>query len=117
MMVKLALVGLPNTGKPTLFNRLTGYRRKTGNWSGVTVSEYSVQQTICGRQYQLLDLPGILSVYDLLDQADTDITKKALAQVDIIINVVDCRYLQLQITYRSFALHYENTLCAPCEED
>ena len=33
----VALAGNPNTGKTSLFNALTGSRRKVGNWPGVTV--------------------------------------------------------------------------------
>ena len=33
----VALVGPPNSGKTTLFNRLTGLRQKVANFPGVTV--------------------------------------------------------------------------------
>ena len=33
----VALIGPPNCGKSTLFNRLTGMRQKTANYPGVTV--------------------------------------------------------------------------------
>ena len=36
----VALVGPPNCGKSTLFNRLTGLRQKTGNFPGVTVERH-----------------------------------------------------------------------------
>jgi ferrous iron transport protein B len=37
----IALVGPPNCGKTTLFNRLTGLRQKVGNFPGVTVEHHS----------------------------------------------------------------------------
>ena len=40
--VRIALVGNPNTGKTTLFNRLTGARQKIGNYPGVTVEKNPV---------------------------------------------------------------------------
>ncbi len=35
--MKIALIGNPNCGKTTLFNRLTGSTAHVGNWPGVTV--------------------------------------------------------------------------------
>ena len=35
--MKLGIVGLPNVGKSTVFNALTGLRQHTGNWAGKTV--------------------------------------------------------------------------------
>ena len=37
--MRIALVGNPNSGKTTLFNRLTGSNQKVGNWPGVTVEK------------------------------------------------------------------------------
>ncbi len=36
----IAVVGTPNSGKSTLFNRLTGLRQKIGNYPGVTVERH-----------------------------------------------------------------------------
>jgi ferrous iron transport protein B len=37
----VAIAGNPNTGKTTLFNRLTGSDHKVGNYPGVTVERHS----------------------------------------------------------------------------
>ncbi|HNM47647.1 MAG TPA: FeoB small GTPase domain-containing protein, partial [Candidatus Sumerlaeota bacterium] len=37
--IRVALLGNPNTGKTTLFNALTGYRARVGNYPGVTVEK------------------------------------------------------------------------------
>ena len=39
---RLAVVGLPNAGKSTFFNRLTGLSQRVGNWPGLTIDLASV---------------------------------------------------------------------------
>jgi ferrous iron transport protein B len=59
----VALVGPPNCGKSTLFNRLTGLRQKTANFPGVTVERHhGVVRLSSGRELELLDLPGTYSL-------------------------------------------------------
>jgi len=60
--LRVALVGNPNTGKTTLFNRLTGARQKIGNYPGVTVEKKYGTWECDGRQVQLVDLPGAYSL-------------------------------------------------------
>jgi ferrous iron transport protein B len=60
--LRVALVGNPNTGKTTLFNRLTGSRQKIGNYPGVTVEKKSGWWDLAGRRIQLVDLPGAYSL-------------------------------------------------------
>jgi ferrous iron transport protein B len=56
----VALVGPPNSGKSTLFNRLTGLRQKVANYPGVTVEHHvgklSLSPTV---SVDIIDLPGI----------------------------------------------------------
>ena len=56
----MALVGPPNSGKSTLFNRLTGLRQKVANYPGVTVEQRVGRLNGIGRDdLTLIDLPGI----------------------------------------------------------
>ncbi len=59
----IAVVGPPNAGKTTLFNRLTGLRQRVGNFPGVTVEHHTGYiKDSHGSEVALIDLPGIYSL-------------------------------------------------------
>lgn len=62
-MKKIALFGNPNTGKSSLFNRLTGLRQHVGNFPGVTVDKHSGYLTVSGTEIEIIDFPGTYSIY------------------------------------------------------
>lgn len=56
---RVVFVGNPNSGKTTLFNRLTGLRAKTGNFPGTTIELRRAQCRMEGRTLEYIDLPGL----------------------------------------------------------
>ena len=88
-MKKVALLGMPNTGKSTLFNQISGSSAKVGNWPGITVDLYSVKTLLNGHLTELIDLPGI---YDLKGYSEdekvvhTFLANNKIDQVLFIIN-------------------------------
>jgi ferrous iron transport protein B len=60
---RVVLIGNPNTGKTTLFNRLCGTRAKTSNFPGTTTTS-RVGRAIVGDQLpiEIVDLPGLYQV-------------------------------------------------------
>jgi ferrous iron transport protein B len=58
----IALVGNPNTGKTTLFNRLTGLRARTANFPGTTLERRLGSLLLRGRRVELEDLPGLYAL-------------------------------------------------------
>ena len=94
MNIHLALAGNPNSGKTTLFNRLTGTRQTTGNWPGVTV-EKKVGVIQRGKnQYSLVDLPGIYSLAPF--SIEEIVTRNYILEdrPDVIVNIVDATNLE-----------------------
>ena len=94
----IALVGNPNTGKSTVFNRLTGLRQKTANYPGVTVEKRVGKLHLGGSIFDVIDLPGIYSLSPT--SADERIAVEVLlgrvqgtAQPDVILAVVDATRL------------------------
>jgi ferrous iron transport protein B len=61
-MKQVAVLGMPNTGKSTFFNRLTGATASIGNWPGITVDLMMAQVKFGEEIVEVIDLPGI---YDL----------------------------------------------------
>jgi len=58
----VALVGAPNTGKSTFFNRLAGASARVGNWPGVTVDITTARIVMGGEMVKFADLPGVYSL-------------------------------------------------------
>ena len=59
----VAIIGPPNSGKSTLFNRLTGLRQKVANFPGVTVEHRMGKVKLePGREVFVVDLPGVYSL-------------------------------------------------------
>ncbi len=68
--ITVALVGPPNSGKSTLFNRLTGLRQRVANYPGVTVEQRRGRLRLGARgDVELLDLPG---TYTLQPRSDDE---------------------------------------------
>ncbi len=61
-MPVVALVGNPNSGKTSVFNRLTGLRAHTANFAGTTVEHRRGRVPLVGQTAELIDLPGLYSL-------------------------------------------------------
>jgi len=94
----IAVVGNPNSGKSTLFNRLTGLRQRIGNYPGVTVERHVGTLRTADRVLELVDLPGThaLSAHSLEEQIAVDVILGRMtgtAAPDGILAVVDATNL------------------------
>ena len=76
--VRIALLGNPNTGKTTLFNRFCGLRHKTSNFPGTTQeARTGFLRADLGSPIELVDLPGVYSLE--LEQSEAEICRRVLA--------------------------------------
>jgi GTP-binding protein len=90
---RIALVGRPNVGKSTLFNRICGRRQAiTDGRPGSTRDRNYAQVEWQGRQFEVIDTGGLLLGTDdpLLGPA-THQAELAIAEADVVLLVVDAR--------------------------
>ena len=99
----VALIGPPNSGKSTLFNRLTGMRQKVANYPGVTVEHHSGKMKSIGRgDLTLIDLPGIYSLATYSEDARVAVdvlTGKmpGVPKPDCVLLVLDATHMNRQL--------------------
>lgn len=93
-VIRVALVGNPNSGKTSLFNFASGAREHTGNYSGVTVDSRTACMERDGYTYEITDLPG---TYSLSAYTPEELYVRQFIlreRPDVIINVVDSTNLE-----------------------
>ena len=97
-MKRIALLGMPNTGKSTLFNRLSGASARVGNWPGITVDLMSVKMLLGGHIAELVDLPGLYDLHGYSD--DEQVVRHFLTNnsVDLVMIVLNSSQLDRQLS-------------------
>jgi ferrous iron transport protein B len=97
-MKRIALLGMPNTGKSTLFNRLSGASARVGNWPGITVDLMSAKILIGGHIAELVDLPGLYDLHGFSD--DEQVVRHFLSNhpVDLAIIVLNSSQIDRQLS-------------------
>ncbi|MBM4366204.1 MAG: 50S ribosome-binding GTPase, partial [Deltaproteobacteria bacterium] len=94
---RVAVAGNPNTGKTSLFNRLTGANARVGNYPGVTVERESGTWRLGGRDVEVIDVPGTYSL--AARSAEEQVAVRALFGLDgdprphLVLLVVDATQL------------------------
>src|ERR1700744_5249361 len=99
----VVLIGPPNSGQSTPFNRLTGLRQKVANYPGVTVEQRMGPMSGVGRDdLTLIDLPGIYSLTPYSEDArvSIDVLKGKMPgtpKPDAVLLVLDSLHLTRQL--------------------
>ena len=93
MTAQIALIGNPNSGKTTMFNKLTGSSQRVGNWPGVTV-ERKEGRLKNNEDIVVVDLPGI---YSMSPYSPEEIVSRDFllnSKPDAVVNIVDASNLE-----------------------
>ena len=100
----VAIVGPPNSGKSTLFNRLTGLRQKVANFPGVTVEHRMGRAKLDHhREIYVVDLPGVYSLQPRTEdeRVTHDVlagTMKGLPKPDAVMLILDSTNLSRHLS-------------------
>ena len=92
--ITVALVGNPNCGKTSLFNRASGSHQRVGNYSGVTVDAVRGKMYYKGYRITLIDLPGTYSISAYSPEEKYVRHTIIHDKPDVILNVVDSSNLE-----------------------
>ncbi|MSQ69146.1 MAG: tRNA uridine-5-carboxymethylaminomethyl(34) synthesis GTPase MnmE [Gammaproteobacteria bacterium] len=93
--VEVAILGLPNTGKSTLLNRLCGEDRAIVTpLAGTTRDVLSVDVDVDGVMFRLADTAGLRDTDDLIEQEGVRRARARALNADLIIHVISAEALQ-----------------------
>jgi ferrous iron transport protein B len=97
-MKSVALLGMPNTGKSTFFNRFTGASARVGNWPGITIDLMAAKIPLGGHLVRVVDLPGIYDFHGFSE--DEKVVRDFLENncVDLLLIVLNGVQLERQLS-------------------
>ena len=91
---KIALIGSPNVGKSVLFNSLTGAYVTVSNYPGTTVEVSRGKGKICGRDYEVIDTPGMYSLMCITEEEKVTRDLLLNEKPKAVLHVVDAKNIQ-----------------------
>lgn len=100
-MKRIYIVGNPNSGKTTLFNKITKSFEHTGNYSGVTVDLKEKSVNVNGENYSVIDLPGTFSLmpFSIEEKITADCVLKEVDKEDCyILNLIDANTIKRSLS-------------------
>jgi len=96
-MKQIAVLGMPNTGKSTFFNRFTGSSAHIGNWPGITVDLMLAEVKLGAEVVAVIDLPGI---YDLRGFSEDEAVVRTFLEktpLDLVVIILNTTQIDRQI--------------------
>ena len=109
----IALAGNPNVGKSSIFNKLTGLRRHTGNWAGKTVDNASGICRHNGKSYILTDIPGTYSLlpHSFEEEVARDFIIKENPDVVVVVCDASCLERNLNLVLQTTEITHKVVVC------
>lgn len=97
-MKQIAVVGMPNTGKSTFFNRITGANARIGNWPGITVDLMVAKVQLGDEAAEMVDLPGIYDLHGFSE--DEQVVRKFLENnpIHLVLMILNATQIDRQIS-------------------
>lgn len=96
-MRQIAVLGMPNAGKSTFFNRFTGSHAHIGNWPGITVDLMMAEVKLGDEVAEVVDLPGI---YDLRGFSEDEAVVRCFLEktpLDLVLIILNATQIDRQI--------------------
>ncbi|MBO4312947.1 MAG: ferrous iron transport protein B [Desulfovibrio sp.] len=111
--LRIALLGNPNCGKTTVFNRYTGAKQHVGNYPGVTVDRKEGEVDCGGTRITLVDLPGTYSLTAFSQEEIVVRRELASGNVHAAIDVAEASALErnLILTVQLLEMGMPTVLC------
>lgn len=99
---KIAIVGSPNVGKSVTFGCLTGRYVTVSNYPGTTVEVARGHAKIGGVNYEVIDTPGLYSIFPATEEERVALNLLCETRPDIVIHVIDAKNLErmLPLTFQ-----------------
>ncbi len=108
--IDVALVGNPNSGKTTLFNRVSHSREHVGNYAGVTVDSKEALFNHRGYTFRITDLPGTYSLSDYTSEERYVREHILKNKPDVVVNVLDANNLERNLYLTSQLIDMDITV-------
>lgn len=108
--IDVALVGNPNSGKTTLFNRVSRSREHVGNYAGVTVDSKEALFNYRGYTFRITDLPGTYSLSDYSNEERYVREHILKNKPDVVVNVLDANNLERNLYLTSQLIDMDITV-------
>lgn len=102
----ICLAGNPNTGKSSIFNKLTGLKQHTGNWPGKTVSTARGRFKHKEQNFALVDVPGTYSLFGLSEEEIVARDFICFGKADAVVVVCDATSLNRNLNLVLQAMEY-----------